>query len=120
MRLDEREQKRGQRHLLARHTQTEITCSHQSATPLNTRSIGRSPWYASGLQHVGNAHVPGPDVKLPFLQAQHPTQDRARVDPDSHVHVKVQLFPYVPGDQQLNMLIFYTILLLPSLEMQKK
>ena len=28
---------------------------------------GHSPWYSPGLQHVGDAHVPGPDVKLPFL-----------------------------------------------------
>lgn len=56
-----------------------------------------SPWYSPSLQHVGNAHIPGPDVKLPFLKAQHPTQDRARVDPDPHVNVKVQLLPHIPG-----------------------
>lgn len=56
----------------------------------------RSPWYTASLQHVGNAHIPGPDVKLPLLQPQNATQDRARVDPNPHVHVKLQLFPHVP------------------------
>lgn len=54
-----------------------------------------SPRNSSGLQHVGDAHVPGPDVKLPLLQAQHATQDGARVDPDPHVHVEVQLLLHV-------------------------
>lgn len=70
----------------------EFVCSQVSSDVENP-----SPWYAPSLQHVGNAHIPGPDVKLPFLQAQHPTQDRARVDPDPHVHVKVQLLPHIPG-----------------------
>lgn len=56
-----------------------------------------SPRYTSSLQHVGYAHVPGPDVKLPLLQTQYPTQYGARVDPDPHVHVKVQLLLHVPA-----------------------
>ena len=55
-----------------------------------------SPRDASSLQHVGDAHVPGPDVKLPLLQAQHAAQHRARVDPDPHVHVVVELLPHEP------------------------
>lgn len=56
-----------------------------------------SPWYSTGLQHVGNAHVPGPDVKLPLLQPQNATQDGARVDPNPHVHVELHLLLHIPG-----------------------
>lgn len=55
-----------------------------------------SPWNPSGLQHVGDAHIPRPDVKLPLLQAEHATQDGARVDSDPHIHVKIQLLLHVP------------------------
>ena len=58
--------------------------------------VPNPPRDASSLQHVGDAHVPGPDVKLPLLQAQHPAQHRARVDPDPHVHVVVELLPHEP------------------------
>lgn len=71
-------------------TQAEITC-------FASKDHSRSPWYPPSLQHVGDANIPGPDIKLPFLQAKHTTQDRTRVDPDPHVHVEVQLLPHVPG-----------------------
>lgn len=75
-----------------------INVFHSSATLLVAGINRNTPWYAAGLQHVGNPHVPGPDVKLPFLQAQHSTQDRPRVDADPHFHAKVQLLAHEPGD----------------------
>lgn len=56
-----------------------------------------SPWYTTGFQHIGDAHIPGPDIKLPFLQPQNSTQNRTRVDPDPHVHVELQLLPHISG-----------------------
>lgn len=66
-----------------------------------------SPWYATSFQHIGDAHIPGPDIKLPFLQPQNTTQDGARVDPDPHVHVKLQLLPHIPGLSSKTLNLFY-------------
>lgn len=55
-----------------------------------------SPRNSAGLQHVCDAHIPRPDVKLPLLQAKHATQDGARVDSYPHVHVEIKLLLYIP------------------------
>lgn len=57
-------------------------------TPPHTHThAAPSPRDASGLQLVGDVHVPGPDVKLPLPESQNAAQHRAGVDPDPHVDV---------------------------------
>lgn len=55
------------------------------------------PWDSSRLQLVGDVHIPGPDIELPLPEAQHPTQHRARVDPDTHVNVVFRTRAHISG-----------------------
>lgn len=70
------------------------------------------PRYSSCFQLVGDAHIPGPDIELPFLQAQHPTEDGAGMDTNPHVQVNVQLLLDESGIKAIKE--FYEISVLKS------
>ena len=54
------------------------------------------PRCSSGLHGVGESDVIGPHIKLPLVQANEPTKDRARVNPDTHVQIVACLLTNEP------------------------
>lgn len=56
------------------------------------------PWNPPRLHLVGHGNVSGPDVVLPAFLTQDPPQDRAAVDSNAHVHVRLGLLSDVPAD----------------------
>ncbi len=59
------------------------------------------PWYSSCLHLVGHRHVSRPHVILPALLSEHAAQNRPRMHPDTHVHVRLRLLSNI-SEIQMN------------------